>query len=398
MKKTILSQLLLVLLVALASCTDPLQEVEEHVSVQEAYTEEESNNTSRVTDYLDYGLHWFNAQGTPTKAYDEKTGKVISVSSSYYNPSKPTVIYFHGWQQGTSSQNYKRNDFNMVNKDNGQQINAMAQWKAQGWNVAIFYWNQFADEDEVKDAEAKIWSASGPRNMRYRLSDGSYSTSQSPGQSVSQLAFEQYKAVFSNHNNSDFRFAGHSLGNQLATAVAMKISNATRNGSMSSSLMPNRLELLDPFWSKGDKSFLNNEWTGERVRNNISTMISRHNLAVTWYKSTLILTVGVGDGNNALKDIVALQSMRPWYLDSWQVVDKHVYIWKHYFWSYGFSAPKEVTINFWGRRKGTGNVAASASTSTSRIRQMMGDSHVWDQVEGRYTATPSDDQFERKNW
>ena len=42
-------------------------------------------------------------------------------------------------------------------------------WKADGWNVAIFYWNQMADEDEVKDAEAKIWSTNGPKGMRYRL-------------------------------------------------------------------------------------------------------------------------------------------------------------------------------------------------------------------------------------
>ena len=27
----------------------------------------------------------------------------------------------------------------------------------------MLYWNQFADEGEVTDAEAKIWSASGPR-------------------------------------------------------------------------------------------------------------------------------------------------------------------------------------------------------------------------------------------
>jgi hypothetical protein len=29
---------------------------------------------------------------------------------------------------------------------------------------------------------------------------------------------------------------------------------------------------------------------------------------------------------------------------------------------------------------------------------MMGDSYEWDQVEGRYTADPADDQFEVKNY
>ena len=58
--------------------------------------------------------------------------------------------------------------------------------------------------------------------------------------------------------------------------------------------------------------------------------------------------------------------------------------------------PEEVTITWWGKRKLTGNQAASATTSTNRIRQMMGDNYHWDQVEGRYTADQSDDQFERK--
>jgi hypothetical protein len=37
-----------------------------------------------------------------------------------------------------------------------------------GYNVGIMYWNQFADEDEVKDAEAKIWTATGTRAMRWK--------------------------------------------------------------------------------------------------------------------------------------------------------------------------------------------------------------------------------------
>lgn len=29
---------------------------------------------------------------------------------------------------------------------------------------------------------------------------------------------------------------------------------------------------------------------------------------------------------------------------------------------------------------------------------MMGDTHYWDQVEGRYTSAPEDDQFEIKSY
>lgn len=400
-----LTSLVVLCALFLIGCTNDLEKELDELVAEDTTTETSNHSNQRSGGYLDYGLHWFNANNVATKAYNEQTNQVIPVSSSYYNPSKPTVIYFHGWQNGSAQRGYDREDFRLENSSENVDKNTISKWKQDGWNVAIFYWNQFADEGEVKDAEAKIWSANGPRGMRYRQSDGSYQTALAPNKSLGELAFDQFKAVVGGNTSNNIRLVGHSLGNQFATNVAKRISDAVQNGQLPSRLMPNRLELLDPFWSKGGKSYLgdsngdgNNDWTGERVRWSISEMVNRNNLAVTWYKSSLILTVGVGDGNNALKDIVTLQSVRYWYLNAFQVADKHVYVRLSYFWSYESAPPEEVTINFWGSRKKTGKVAASASTSTSRIRQMMGDRYVWDQVEGRYTVDPADDQFEIKNW
>lgn len=380
----------------ISSCSTPVDE--ELDALVEKESKLEDSSSQRTGDFLDYGLHWFASNGSSSKAYNENTNSAISVSTSYYNASKPTVIYFHGWQNGSSQKNYKREDFFLKDPQNGSTINTISKWKQDGWNVAVFYWNQFADESELKDAEAKIWSTSGLRGMRYRLSDGSYSASKSPNTSLGELAFRQFKAVAGNNTSGNIRIVGHSLGNQLATILSKKISDAVQNGQLASRLMPNRLELLDPFWSKGDKSFLGGDWTGERVRNYAREMKNENNLAITWYKSTAILNLGIGDENDGLKDIVALQSERYWYLNTFQIADKHVFVRHDYFWGYSFDAPKEVKLNFWRQRKPTGNVAASASTSTSRIRSMMGDRYVWDQVEGRYTTTPADDQFEIKNW
>jgi predicted alpha/beta-fold hydrolase len=61
-------------------------------------------------EYLDYGLHWVkmnNGQEQQVKAV-ERNGTVISRSSSYYSNAKPTVIYFHGWQNGSSEEGYRR--------------------------------------------------------------------------------------------------------------------------------------------------------------------------------------------------------------------------------------------------------------------------------------------------
>ena len=354
-------------------------------------------------EYLDYGLHWVKMKSgveQQVKAV-EHDGSVNDVNSSYYSDSKPTVIYFHGWQNGSSEEGYHREDFEFdeVNE------NSMAAWKDQGWNVGVFYWNQFADESEVKDAEAKIWSTNGPQGMRYGLDDGSYSTTQSPAKSVGELAFEQVSAVLDDNNSGNIRFAGHSLGNQLAVYVAKQINDGINDGSVSQNVMPGRVDLLDPFWSKSGKSYLgddngdgNNDWTGERVRWYISDLISEQDVAVTWYKTSGILDLLIGDSNSALEGTVAFIHNRFWYLSATQIGDKHVHARKWYFMSMASGAPEEVTINWWGRRRTTGYDAASASTPDNRIKVMMGNDYHWDQVEGRYTANTSDDQFERKNY
>jgi len=343
------------------------------------------NSAAAATDYLDYGFYWFNSSNGKTKAYNTSTGQANSVSSSYYNSSKPTVLYFHGWQKGTSERNYWRESFQFTDNNEGISVKTCTAWKNAGWNVAIFYWNQFADENEVKDAEAKIWTKNGPRGMRYRLSDGSYKTTKSPSKSVTDLAYDQLLKIISNNTSGTLRFVGHSLGNQLAVNLANKVNTSNVN----SKYMPERVELIDPFWSKNSKSYLGGDWTGERVRAYVSDMIQDHDVAVSWYHTSGILDLWVGDANNSLKSLVAYFKPKFWYLSSWQITEKHTYAPNMYFWTKSYSAP-DVT--------NTSNDGPSASTPTWRIKQMMGSQYKWEQVEGRYTPNPSDDKYKRYNY
>ncbi|MBU2996954.1 hypothetical protein KO500_10935 [Cellulophaga baltica] len=372
-------------------------------SINEIEIQETLSLQASESDYLDYGIYWFNSENESTKGYDEKNDKKIEVSSSYYDASKPTVIYFHGWQLDSSIDEYNREDFQFTDSEYDTNINTVEIWKRKGWNVGIFYWNQFADESELKDAEAKIWSINGPKNMRYRLSDGSYSEEQSPTSSLAQEAYNQISEIIAENTSNDIRFVGHSLGNQLASYTAFLFSEAISNNEIPLEIMPNRLELLDPFWSKDAKNYLtdyngdgSNDWTGERVRWYIDEMIKKNNLATTWYSSSLILDAGIGDQNESLKDIVTYQSQRYWYVDAISIGEKHVNTRHSYFWSLEFDAPLEVKVNWLLQRKETGNTTASASTTIERIREMMGDENYWDQVEGRYTPSPEDDKFQIK--
>ncbi len=359
-----------------------------------------ATSAQAVNDTLDYGLYWFDANNKSVKGV-EQDGSVNAVPRKFYDPSKPTIIHFHGWQPFSSEQNYQREDFRFVHGN--EDLITSESWKQQGWNVAYFYWNQFADETEVKDAEAKMWSANGPRGMRYRLSDGSYSTQHSPNKSIGQIAFEQVTAALAGNTSNYVRISGHSLGSQLATIVSGKISDAITAGTIGANVMVDRLELLDPFFSKYGKSYLGDvngdgydDWTGEHVRWTVQSLIDRHNIPVTGYYTSNINDLWVGDTNAELRAVITEMWHRYWYLAD--EINKHNYVVPTYFRSMASAPPEEVTITWWGARRATGNDAASASTSDSRVKAMMGNTYYWDQVEGRYTADPTDDQFEIKNY
>ena len=344
------------------------------------------NLFAQSTQSVDYGFYWFKSGNSSVKA--SMTGDTIS---GFYDPKKPTVIYFHGWEQGSSVNNYQREVLVYIDPTKkNQAVDMTTKWIADGWNVGIFYWNQFSDEDEVKDAEAKIWSATGPRGMRYRLKDGSYATTMSPKESIGDVAYNDFVKIMSQYTGSEIRFAGHSLGSQVATRLAKKISDANNT-----TLMPKRLELLDPFWSKSSKTFLGNkvdgtmtstcekaggsnpDWIGEVARCHIAKMISKNDLAVTWYKTSAIFDFGVGDGNSDLKPIVVFQNPgSDWLWFTTQQAEKHMWAKNLYFLSKSASHK-------------TG-IPSYANTPIDVIKTLMKSKRTFTQQDGRSSTDAND--------
>lgn len=345
----------------------------------------------QTTGY-DMGYYWVAADGqTTTKA----TGSNIA---GYYDSTKPTVIYYHGWQNGTCANGTCRRE-NFIFLDPTQSnasVNTIANWKSQGWNVGIFYWNQFADESEVKDAEGKIWSISSTQGMRYKLPNGTYSSTGSPTSAISDIAYTDFLRIMGSYTGTEIRLAGHSLGSQLATIVTYKLFTTK------SSLMPKKLELLDPFWSKDAKTYLgdqvngtttstcltknnSNDWVGERIRCYIGIMTANRTtqtyLPVTWLKTSAVGTTGVGDANDGLKSIVALVNCNSAWWSLTQQTEKHVWAKNVYFWSKG---NKGTTAGF---------PYADASLTDIRTAMNRGGTSGYSQTAGTTTATPSDDTF-----
>lgn len=338
---------------------------------------------------LDYGIYWFGKENTSIKA---EAGKV----NANYNADKPTVIYVHGWQNGSTVLG-SRETFNYSENDStyGIDNDSADAWINKGWNIGVFYWEQFADETEVKDAEAKIWSNQGPRGMRYKTTDGSYSTNANISVSASELFYQAYASAMNGYMGNNIRIAGHSLGNQMAIAVTEKINSNIENGDLAANLLPSRVALLDPFYSKGDKSFLGDRTTGEVAVNHVK-VLRNEGVLFEYYQTSGITDLWIGDANEDLKELTAYVSVRPWYIPSYGIADKHIAAPNLYFLSFNSDAPDEVRLRWWSRIR-TGKHALSAATTDARLIEMMSSNYYWDQVEGRYTVSTDDDEFERKN-
>ncbi|WP_369959678.1 hypothetical protein [Pseudomonas benzenivorans] len=324
---------------------------------------------------LDYGLYWFGYGDSWQKA-------VPGHGNAYYSASKPTVIYVHGWQNGSTAKK-NRETFNRLDAG-GPDLDLAHAWLAAGYNVGILYWNQFADEGEVKDAEAKIWTASGPRAMRWRNASGAYSNG--PAQSAGDLLFQSYKDNLAGYSGSNIRLLGHSLGNQLAIVLTKKISDAVAAGTLNSKLLPKRVALLDPFYSNNAKSYLGNRWVGEVCRSYVSELKGKGVIFEAYRTSAVTSTVFVGDSNSGLMNMTAFTELKPWYFNAVQQTEKHnAAVW-HYLWSFAFNPPPI---------SGSSNQAASAKTSDSRIASLMNGTQKLVHDQGAYTKEPSDDNFKQ---
>ena len=296
-------------------------------------------NANAATTYdgktLDTGIYWFGP-GNVSEKY------VSGVNNKYFSSSKPTVIYIHGWQKDTTASLF-RECFNPYKNDSscGANVDSASYWINKGWNVGIFYWNQLADESEVKDAEAKIWTTSGSKGMRWRMVDGTYNSTNVPNVSAAQLFVNDYESCMKGFSGSEIRFAGHSLGNQMVTNGAKLISDRVDAGKIASNLRPNRVCLLDPFWSTGNKTYLNNQYTGAVCRTYV-TALKTKGVVFEQYKSSNINDLLIGDSNDEMKQLTAFIDVYPDYTGLTNQAGKHGASRDLYFYSMGFDAPAEM--------------------------------------------------------
>lgn len=340
---------------------------------------------------LSAGLYWFGLNDSNQKF-------VSGEANTYFDPSKPTMIFVHGWQPYLSN--------NMPNF-NFNSTDTAAAWINDGWNVGLFVWNQFSDETTgtltddwfangdppqgAMDAEAKIWTTGGPQGMRWRdwddLIDG-YSDAPAGTPSAAELFYQDYVAAMTaaSYSGGNIRIVGHSLGNQMATRFTKLVHDGITSGAVPEHLRPTRVALLDPYWSPGAKSYLGGKTNAQMVREYIAELVPTGTL-FEWYRSSDWTTPTEADANVELEPLVLYAEMDPDFAANGK--DKHMAAQHLYFWSYAFAGPTACS--------GPSCLAMDKVLSKmddAQLAAVTRSDYAWTQTAGNLTATPEDDVYQ----
>ncbi len=425
-----------------------------------------------LTKDLDYGLYWF---GDNNKCEKFVPGR----PNPYYNPNNKTFIYVHGWKNDSvgeelaenyyqdTNADYLRESFMWAYEHRGIVVNDTSKvWRDDNWNTGIFQWNQFADEDgdlierQPEKAEAKIWRGENEHgaftdvNMRYRTinplkisNDPSINKSIAYyintstdittfvkdfpiDKSIGELFRDIYREALKSQRNDNIRLAGHSLGGQIVTYTSWLLKeDHIKNPLSTERILPSRIALLDPYWSDGEKSYIQNmasDWSSDvEIKkhlikdDNTSTHRATYfmikdlleyykqkngkDLAIEQYRTSDlsgdVLGFMGGDRNEPLKALTCYTEVEPSYIDEdygffttenlTQVGEeghKHNIAPRYYMHSYNYIFGKGANHTY----------SPSAKIEDKYIIGMMNDNDKYDkyiQIEGMETIDLDDDVF-----
>ena len=91
-----------------------------------------------------YGLYWYGDSGN----LDDTKRSQENMPVEYYDPSKPTVIYSHGWKTANDEREVLSTlskTYSVTGGASGN-INYVAELKALGYNVAFWDWFDYAKD------------------------------------------------------------------------------------------------------------------------------------------------------------------------------------------------------------------------------------------------------------
>mmetsp|Transcript_71859 Transcript_71859/g.233564 ORF Transcript_71859/g.233564 Transcript_71859/m.233564 type:complete len:480 (+) Transcript_71859:54-1493(+) len=337
-----------------------------------------------------YGIQWWGRGDVLHPVVNSTTG-LGQGPSPFFDPTKPTVIYCHGWQNGgVGSSGLER----LTSHDG---IHMADSWIDQGWNVGTFYWTQFADEPNVEVAEAKIWETCledrvcYPNHaMSWRGKDGkSHPWNGGLQKSAGQIFYDSVVASMATarpESGFKLRLVGHSLGGGMVMAAGFKLAAAADKGEIPAFLKPDRIAMLDPNWSPANE---------EAVFTRMYEISHFHNVTVEVTRaSSFSAPARYG---NQLKNLgnytCAFSWVDPLYVDpidiEWLTGPagglKHMAARTSYFLSIDRNNPNRPS-------------GPSARTPNDVLKQVTISGQYWKQTKGMSTETVLDDEYEKLAW
>lgn len=197
-----------------------------------------------------YGLYFYGPNHNSD--YDHMTASDVdmirattSLSTDYFDPSKPTIIWFHGWEStGSVGDRYLMVGDATHSKFPSNTTNYAHELRAKGYNVATFQFQGVAPSDQN-------YAKNLPKIFQYTVESfdkGEYS--------LSFMFASEVAAVFGEDYEQDITFVGHSCGSFVATATDYMLQTFYYTKKITNEhLIANRLILEDPYVSTlGDKA------------------------------------------------------------------------------------------------------------------------------------------------
>lgn len=191
-----------------------------------------------------------------------------------YSSQKPTAIIIHGETTGKGTEKFtmdldaaeytfkKSNESttdyvvaeNIGYKAQGLNLALSNYWlSVSGWNVAVFHWERFADEENPEDLLSKLFSV--PK-MRYSDGNGGYETTRVPRNSLTEVFVSLYlEEMKEKLSGNEIRFIGNGVGADLALSAAHYMALYVNDGQIEKNYLPLRMALCDPYLSV-DNMFL----------------------------------------------------------------------------------------------------------------------------------------------
>ena len=237
MKKILLVTILVLSIIATAVCLVACNPDEE----EETPFVAPSFDFTLPTDLPDYALtiEWIGSDG----------------NSTTFMPNRPTTIVFGGATEYNLKEgiNLSEEIYNSSVMDSNVKLQKTSYlWARQGWNIGIFHYENFADDNE-ENITNKVYNSS---TMTYINKDGETVTT-APDFNLTEAFISAYLKACSNDALAysggkyiqEVRFIGNGVGASLAISVAEYLDYLYENGAVGVGYLPDRIDIIDPYFS-----------------------------------------------------------------------------------------------------------------------------------------------------